>query len=71
MEDIKYEKFNMKMFLELPKHRPLYAVIMTIFEQSKEKKHAEAAAEEYYKLTVLEQKMIEQKMITAVSNKKQ
>jgi hypothetical protein len=38
MEDIKHEKFKMAMFHSLPKQRPLYAVISTILEQSKEKK---------------------------------
>jgi hypothetical protein len=41
MEDIKHEKFKMEMFQQLPKERPLYAVIATILEQSKEKKDAE------------------------------
>ena len=67
MEDIKYEKFKMAMFHSLPKQRPLYAVIATILEQSKEKKDAEGAAEEYYRMKVLEDTMIQQKMITAVS----
>jgi hypothetical protein len=67
MEDIKYEKFKMAMFHSLPKQRPLYAVIATILEQSKEKKDAEGAAEEYYRMKVLEETMIEQKMITSVS----
>ena len=67
MEDIKHEKFKMEMFHHLPKQRPLYAVIATILEQSKEKKDAEGAAEEYYRMKVLEDTMIRQKMITAVS----
>ena len=67
MEDIKHEKFKMEMFHHLPKQRPLYAVIATILEQSKEKKDAEGAAEEYYRMKVLEDTMIKQKMITAVS----
>jgi hypothetical protein len=35
--------------------------------QSKEKKDAEGAAEEYYRMKVLEDTMIQQKMITSVS----
>ena len=67
MEDIKHEKFKMEMFNSLPKQRPLYAVISTILEQSREKKDAEGAAEEYYKMKVLETTMIDQKMIPSVS----
>jgi hypothetical protein len=67
IEDIKHEKFKMAMFHSLPKQRPLYAVISTILEQSREKKDAEGAAEEYYKMKVLETTMIEQKMIPSVS----
>ena len=67
LEDIKHEKFKMEMFNSLPKERPLYAVISTILEQSKEKKDAEGAAEEYYRMKVLEATMIERKMITSVS----
>ena len=66
MEDIKHGKFKMEMFQQLPKQRPLYAVIATILEQSKEKKDAEGAAEEYCRMKVLEKTMIEQKMITAI-----
>ena len=66
MEDIKHEKFKMEMFQQLPKERPLYAVIATILEQSKEKKDAVGAAEEYYRMKVLEDTMIEQKMITSI-----
>jgi hypothetical protein len=57
----------MEMFNSLPKQRPLYAVISTILEQSREKKDAEGAAEEYYRMKVLEAAMIEQKLITSVS----
>ena len=57
----------MEMFNSLPKQRPLYAVISTLLEQSKEQKDAEGAAEEYYRMKVLEVTMIEQKMITFVS----
>ena len=67
MEGIKHEKFKMEMFQQLPKQRPLYAVISTILEQSKEQKDAEGAAEEYYRMKVLEAAMIEQKLITSVS----
>jgi hypothetical protein len=67
LEDIKHENFKMEMFQQLPKQRPLYAVIATILEQSREKKDAEEAAEEYYKMKVLEDTMIEKKMITSVS----
>ena len=67
MEDIKHEKFKIAMFHSLPKQRPLYAVISTILEQSKEQKDAEGAAEEYYRMKVLEAAMIEQKLITSVS----
>ena len=67
MEDIKHENFKMEMFNSLPKQRPLYAVISTILEQSKEQKDAEGAAEEYYRMKVLEAAMIEQKLITSVS----
>ena len=67
LEDIKHEKFKMEMFQQLPKQRPLYAVIATILEQSKEKKDAEEAAEEYYRMKVIEDTMIRQKMITSVS----
>ena len=67
LEGIKHEKFKMEMFQRLPKQRPLYAVIATILEQSKEKKDAEGAAEEYYRMKVLEDTMIRQKMITSVS----
>ena len=67
MEDFKHEKFKMAMFHSLPKERPLYAVISTILEQSKEQKDAEGAAEEYYRMKVLEATMIERKMITSVS----
>ena len=67
MEDIKHEKFKMEMFNSLPKQRPLCAVISTILEQSREKKDAEGAAEEYYRMNVLEAAMIEQKLITSVS----
>ena len=66
LEDIKHEKFKMAMFHSLPKQRPLYAVISTILEQSKEKKDAEGAAEEYYRMKVLENTMIQQKMITSI-----
>jgi hypothetical protein len=58
IEDIKHEKFKMAMFHSLPKQRPLYAVISTILKQSKEQKDAEGAAEgaaeEYYRMKVLE-----------------
>ena len=67
MKDIKHEKFKMEMFQQLPKQRPLYAVIATILEHSKEQKDAEGAAEEYYRMKVLEAAMIEQKLITSVS----
>ena len=66
MEDIKHEKFKMAMFHSLSKQRPLYAVISTILEQSKEKKDAEGAAEEYYRMKVLEDTMIQQKMISSI-----
>jgi hypothetical protein len=67
LEDIKHEKFKMEMFNSLPKQRPLYAVISTILEQSKEKKDAEGAAEEYYRMKVLETTMNKQQIITPVS----
>ena len=66
LEDIKHENFKMEMFNSLPKQRPLYAVISTILEQSREKKDAEGAAEEYYRMNVLEAAMIEQKLITSI-----
>jgi hypothetical protein len=52
---------------EVYSKRPLYAVISTLLEQSKEQKDAEGAAEEYYRMKVLEAAMIEQKLITSVS----
>jgi hypothetical protein len=53
LEDIKHEQFKMEMFNSLPKQRPLYAVISTLLEQSKEQKDAEGAAEEYYRMKYL------------------
>lgn len=70
MNDIKYPPFDMKDFRGIPRNRPLYAAICTILDHSKDKNVKEAAvkaAEEYQKLTVLEQHMLSQNMMTTVS----
>ncbi|XP_052078858.1 uncharacterized protein LOC127716652 [Mytilus californianus] len=44
-------------FKELPKTRPIYAVITTILDQARKTEHAKAAAGEYVKLRNIEHKM--------------
>lgn len=69
MDDIKYPKFFMNDFRSIPRNRPLYAVLCTILDLSKDENGHEAAskaAEEYQKLTLLELNMIQQKIITTV-----
>ncbi|CAC5404543.1 unnamed protein product [Mytilus coruscus] len=69
MEDIKYPKFNMNEFRTIPRFRPLYAAICMILDHPKDenvKKAAAKAAEEYHKLTVLEQTMLSQKMMATI-----
>lgn len=59
----------MRDFRGIPRFRPLYAVICTILDNSKDKKILESAtkvAEEYLKLAVLEQHMLSQNMMTTV-----
>ncbi|XP_063415296.1 uncharacterized protein LOC134697155 isoform X3 [Mytilus trossulus] len=69
MNDIKYPPFDMKDFRGIPRNRPLYAAICTILDHSKDKNVKEAAvkaAEEYQKLTVLEQHMLSQNMMQTI-----
>ncbi|XP_052077540.1 uncharacterized protein LOC127715520 isoform X2 [Mytilus californianus] len=69
MDDIKCPPFSMKDFRGIPRNRPLYAAICTILDNSKDdnvKKAAAKAAEEYHKLTVLEQHMVSQKMMATI-----
>ncbi|XP_071127150.1 uncharacterized protein [Mytilus edulis] len=69
MDDIKCPPFNMNEFRTVPRFRPLYAAICTILDHPKDdkvKKAAVKAAEEYHKLTVLEQHMLSQKMMATI-----
>ncbi|XP_052077543.1 uncharacterized protein LOC127715522 isoform X2 [Mytilus californianus] len=69
MEDIKYPRFNINEFRNIPRNRLLYAVICTILDHSTNKKVQEAAskaAEDYQKFTVLEQNMLQKKLMLTI-----
>ncbi|CAC5403602.1 unnamed protein product [Mytilus coruscus] len=69
MEDMPKQKFQIDNFYGFVRTRPLYGVIRTILEQSQDKKVkdiAAKAAEEYLRLTALEEHMIKAKLISNI-----
>ncbi|CAC5403601.1 unnamed protein product [Mytilus coruscus] len=69
MDDIRYSKFNMNEFRNIPRNRPLYAAICTILDQTKDenvKKAATKAAEQYQHFCILEHNMFQQKMMSTI-----